>query len=133
MSLKVIVYTPTKIICSTVTEEVVLPTLKAEMSIRPFHKQIMGVLPIGLLRIKNGKGWNLYVTLGGIAEFVDDKLTIFVRNAEEVNSVDLKNIEEELTKAESELKTAKDDQEKIKASEKLQKLSALLKATPYLN
>ena len=45
MSLKVIVYTPTKIICNTVTEEVVLPTLKAEMSIRPFHKQIMGVLP----------------------------------------------------------------------------------------
>jgi len=38
MSLKVIVYTPTKIICNTVTEEVVLPTLKAEMSIRPFHK-----------------------------------------------------------------------------------------------
>jgi F-type H+-transporting ATPase subunit epsilon len=132
MSLKVIVYTPTKIICNTLTEEVVLPTLKAEMSIRPYHKQIMGVLPIGLLRIKEGNKWKLLVQLGGIAEFINDKLTIFVRNAEEIKSIDLSDVEKKLNQAEEQLKNATNDQEKIKASENLQRLSALLKATPYI-
>ena len=132
MSLKVIVYTPTKIICNTLTEEVVIPTLKAEMSIRPYHKQIMGVLPIGLVRIKVGNNWKLLITLGGIAEFLNDKLTLFVRNAEEITSIDLADVEKKLNQAEEELKNSKNDQEKIKASEKLQRLSALLKATPYI-
>jgi ATP synthase F1 epsilon subunit len=132
MSLKVIVYTPTKIICNTLTEEVVLPTLRAEMSIRPYHKQIMGVLPIGLIRIKNGNKWTLLVQLGGIAEFINDKLTIFVRNAEEITSIDLADLEKKVNEAEEKLKAAISDQEKIKASESLQRLSALLKTTPYL-
>jgi len=107
MSLKVIVYTPTKIICNTLTEEVVIPTLKAEMSIRPYYKQIMGVLPIGLVRIKVGNNWKLLITLGGIAEFINDKLTLFVRNAEEITSIDLADVEKKLNQAEEELKNSK--------------------------
>jgi F0F1-type ATP synthase epsilon subunit len=41
MSLNVIIYTPTKITCNITTEEVVITTLKAEMSIRPYHCKII--------------------------------------------------------------------------------------------
>ena len=57
MSLNVIIYTPTKITCNITTEEVVITTLKAEMSIRPYHCKIICSIPISLIRMKV---WHTY-------------------------------------------------------------------------
>jgi F-type H+-transporting ATPase subunit epsilon len=131
MSLNVIIYTPTKITCNITTEEVVITTLKAEMSIRPYHCKIICSIPISLIRMKVENKWKLFITLGGVAKLSDDKLVLCLRGAEEIKSVDLVDIEVKLNQAEQELKQAENDQVKLKASETLQKLTSLLKASAY--
>jgi len=131
MSLNVIIYTPTKIVSNTITEEVILTTLKAEMSIRPYHCKVICSIPISLIRMKVENKWQLFITIGGVAELSDDKLLLCLRDVNEIKSVDLVDIETKLNKAEEQLKNAKNDQEKLIASEILQKLTSLLKASAF--
>ena len=131
MSLNIIIYTPTKIICNLVTDEVILTTLKAEMSIRPYHCKIICSIPISLLRMKIDNKWKLFITLGGVVELNNDNLVFCLKGAEEITSLDLLNIENKLNQAEEDLKKSTNDEEKLKASENLQKLTSLLKASSY--
>lgn len=131
MSLNVSIYTPTKIACNTITDEVILTTLKAEMSIRPYHCKIICSIPISLIRMKTDNKWKLFSTIGGVAELSDDQLVLCLRDVTEIKSIDLVEIEKKVNEAEEELKKAENDQQKLKASETLQKLTSLLKASAY--
>ena len=75
--------------------------------------------------------WKLYTTIGGVAELSDDQLVLCLRDVTEIKSIDLLEIEKKVNEAEEELKKAKNDQEKLKSSETLQKLTNLLKASAY--
>jgi F-type H+-transporting ATPase subunit epsilon len=132
MSLNIILYTPNKTMCNTVSEEIFLPTPDGEICIQPRHQQLVSALSIGLLRFKEGSAWNLFVVMGGIVEIKSDNVHIYSIKAEQVNLVELNDIQERLTKAEEQLKNAKSDQEKIDALQNLQRISALLKATSYM-
>jgi len=132
MSLNIILYTPNKTMCNTVSEEIFLPTPDGEICIQPRHQQLVSALSIGLLRFKEGSSWNLFVVMGGIVEIKSDNVHIYSIKAEQVNLVELNDIQERLTKAEEQLKNAKSDQEKVDALENLQRISALLKATYYM-
>jgi F-type H+-transporting ATPase subunit epsilon len=132
MSLNIILYTPNKTMCNTVSEEIFLPTPDGEICIQPRHQQLVSALSIGLLRFKEGSTWNLFVVMGGIVEIKSDNVHIYSIKAEQVNLVELNDIQERLTKAEEQLKTAKSDQEKVDALQNLQRISALLKATSYM-
>ena len=61
MSLNIILYTPNKTMCNTVSEEIFLPTPDGEICIQPRHQQLVSALSIGLLRFKEGSAWNLFV------------------------------------------------------------------------
>ena len=132
MSLNVIIHTPTKILCNIITEEIVLTTVEAELAIRPYHCKIVCCVPISLIRMRIENKWKLYLTIGGITRLKNDKLIFCLRDAEEVKSIDLIDIENKLNQAEERLKNSKDDEEKLQASENLQKLASLLKASAYL-
>jgi F-type H+-transporting ATPase subunit epsilon len=132
MSLNIILYTPNKTMCNTVSEEIFLPTPDGEICIQPRHQQLVSALSIGLLRFKEGSTWNLFVVMGGIVEIKSDNVHIYSIKAEQVNLVELNDIQERLTKAEEQLKNAKNDQEKVDALQNLQRISALLKATSYM-
>jgi F-type H+-transporting ATPase subunit epsilon len=132
MSLNIILYTPNKTMCNTVSEEIFLPTPDGEICIQPRHQQLVSALSIGLLRFKEGSAWNLFVVMGGIVEIKYDSVHIYSIKAEQVNLVELNDIQERLTKAEEQLKNAKNDQEKVDALQNLQRISALLKATSYM-
>ena len=67
MSLNIILYTPNKTMCNTVSEEIFLPTPDGEICIQPRHQQLVSALSIGLLRFKEGSAWNLFVVMGGIS------------------------------------------------------------------
>jgi F-type H+-transporting ATPase subunit epsilon len=132
MSLHIIFLTPGKEIFDTFTAEIFLPTLDGEICIQPRHQQLVSALSIGLLRFKEGSTWNLFVVMGGIVEIKSDNVHIYSIKAEQVNLVELNDIQERLTKAEEQLKNAKSDQEKVDALQNLQRISALLKATSYM-
>jgi F-type H+-transporting ATPase subunit epsilon len=132
MSLNIILYTPNKTMCNTVSEEIFLPTPDGEICIQPRHQQLVSALSIGLLRFKEGSAWNLFVVMGGIVEIKYDSVHIYSIKAEQVNLVELNDIQQRLTQAEEQLKNAKSDQEKVDALQNLQRISALLKATSYM-
>ena len=81
--------------------------------------------------MKTENKWKLFTTIGGVAELSDDKLVLCLRDFTEIKSIDLLEIEKKVNEAEGELKKAKNDQEKLKSSETLQKLTNLLKASAY--
>lgn len=132
MSLNIILYTPNKTMCNTVSEEIFLPTPDGEICIQPRHQQLVSALSIGLLRFKEGSAWNLFVVMGGIVEIKYDSVHIYSIKAEQVNLVELNDIQQRLTQAEEQLKNAKSDEEKVDALQNLQRISALLKATSYM-
>lgn len=132
MSLNIILYTPNKTMCNTVSEEIFLPTPDGEICIQPRHQQLVSALSIGLLRFKEGSAWNLFVVMGGIVEIKYDSVHIYSIKAEQVNLVELNDIQQRLAQAEEQLKNAKSDQEKVDALQNLQRISALLKATSYM-
>jgi len=132
MSLNIILYTPNKTMFNTVSEEIFLPTPDGEICIQPRHQQLLSALSIGLLRFKEGSAWNLFVVMGGIVEIKYDSVHIYSIKAEQVNVVELNDIQQRLTQAEEQLKNAKSDQEKVDALQNLQRISALLKATSYM-
>ena len=132
MSLNIILYTPNKTMFNTVSEEIFLPTPDGEICIQPRHQQLVSALSIGLLRFKEGSAWNLFVVMGGIVEIKYDSVHIYSIKAEQVNVVELNDIQQRLTQAEEQLKNAKSDQEKVDALQNLQRISALLKATSYM-
>ena len=132
MSLNIILYTPNKTMCNTVSEEIFLPTPDGEICIQPRHQQLVSALSIGLLRFKEGSAWNLFVVMGGLVEIKYDSVHIYSIKAEQVNVVELNDIQQRLTQAEEQLKNAKSDQEKVDALQNLQRISALLKATSYM-
>ena len=47
MSLNIILYTPNKTMCNTVSEEIFLPTPDGEICIQPRHQQLVSALSIG--------------------------------------------------------------------------------------
>jgi len=132
MSLNIILYTFNKTICNTISEEIFLPTPDGEICIQPRHQQLVSALSIGLIRFKEGLSWNLFIVMGGIVEIKSDSVHIYSINAEQVNLVELNDIQERLTQSEEQLKNAKSDQEKVDALQNLQRISALLKATSYM-
>jgi F-type H+-transporting ATPase subunit epsilon len=132
MSLHIIFLTPGKEIFDTFTAEIFLPTLDGEICIQPRHQQLVSVLSIGVLRFKQGSAWTVFLIKGGVVEIKSDRVEIFSASGEPVNLAALTNIQERLTEAEEELKNAESDQEKADAVQKLQIISALLKATSYV-
>ena len=132
MSLNIILYTPNKTMCNTVSEEIFLPTPDGEICIQPRHQQLVSALSIGVLRFKQGSVWNAFLIRGGLVGIKYDKVDIYSINAEPVNLAALTNIQQRLTQAEEQLKNAKSDQEKVDALQNLQRISALLKATSYM-
>jgi F0F1-type ATP synthase epsilon subunit len=81
--------------------------------------------------MKTDNKWKLFTTIGGVAELSDDQLVLCLRDVIEIKYIDLVEIEKKVNEAEEELKRAENDQEKLKASETLQKLTSLLKASAY--
>ena len=132
MSLHIILHTPNKTMFDTFSEEIFLPTPDGEICIQPRHQQLVSALSIGVLRFKQGSAWNVFLIRGGLVDIKYDRVDIYSINAEPVNLAALTNIQQRLTQAEEELKNAESDQEKADAVQKLQIISALLKATSYI-
>ena len=56
MSLNIILYTPNKTMCNTVSEEIFLPTPDGEICIQPRHQQLVSALSISTSSFSGAKG-----------------------------------------------------------------------------
>ena len=98
MSLNVRVITTDKIVWDAPSEELVLPSSTGKIGILTDHASLLTCLDIGAMKLKGKTGWNSIVLMGGVAEVVENKVTILCTSAEEGSSIDAKTAQEELKK-----------------------------------
>ena len=128
MSLNVRVITTDKIVWDAPSEELVLPSSTGKVGILTDHASLLTCLDIGAMKLKVGTGWNSIVLMGGVAEVVENKVTILCTSAEEGSSIDAKTAQDELKKVTLLLAKASTNKEKIKLSTELRKAKARIQA-----
>ena len=121
MSMNIRVLTPTRVICSTTSDEVILPGLTGLIGVLEGHASLIASLDTGLLRIKVDEKWTPIILCGGLAEIDRNRVTVLVNNVEEFVSIDLTQASKEVEKAMLAVENSEDSKARIDASEELKK------------
>jgi len=132
MSLKVIIYTPNRIVCNVSTTELYIPVEIGHFAIQKSFQKHRAAISVGLLRIKNDNKWTLFLVFGGIVEVVNDNVTIFVSNAQEIRSTDnLDFIDLEKQLDEKKKEKGKTAYEKMQNLQEVNRLRGILQSRNY--
>lgn len=133
MSINIRVLTPTRVICSTTADEVVLPGLTGQVGVLDGHAALITALDTGLLRIKLEDKWTPIILCGGLAEIDRNRVTVLVNDVEELIDIELSEATQELEKATLAVEQAETDKGLLDASVELKKATAKLEAMNYLS
>jgi len=128
MAMDIRVLTPDRVICSTTADEVVLPGLTGQIGILDGHASLITALDTGLLRIKLDEKWTPIILCGGLAEVDQDRVTVLVNDVEELITLELSEVTQELEKATLAVESAETSKAKLDASMELKKATARLEA-----
>lgn len=133
MVMNIRVLTPDRIICSTTADEVVLPGVTGQIGVLDGHASLITALDTGLLRIKLDQKWTPIILCGGLAEIDRNQVTVLVNDVEELISLELDQVTEQLKKATSAVQDAETSKARLEATIDLKKAAARLEAVTYLN
>ncbi len=126
------VLTPDRIICSTTADEVVLPGVTGQIGVLDGHASLITALDTGLLRIKLDQKWTPIILCGGLAEIDRNQVTVLVNDVEELVSLELSEVTDELQKATVAVETAETSKARLEATIDLKKAAARVEAMNYL-
>lgn len=100
MVMNIRVLTPTRVICSTSADEVILPGLNGLVGVLDGHATLVTALDTGLLRIKLKETWTPIILCGGLAEIDRNRVTVLVNSVEEfTDDIELSGATKELENA----------------------------------
>jgi len=133
MVMNIRVLTPTRVICSTTADEVILPGLTGLVGVLDGHAALITALDTGLLRIKLNEKWTPIILCGGLAEIDRNRVTVLVNDVEELVSVELNEATKELEKATLAVENAESSKDRLDASIELKKAVARLEGSNYLS
>nr|YP_010196782.1 ATP synthase CF1 subunit epsilon [Gracilaria cliftonii]UAD84586.1 ATP synthase CF1 subunit epsilon [Gracilaria cliftonii] len=133
MTLNIRVIAPDRTVWDANAEEVILPSSTGQVGILKGHIPLLTAIDIGVMRVRLEKEWQPIILLGGFAEVKENKITILVNGAEEVSEIDIKIAQDNLDKATQILSEAKNDKDKIEATQNLRKARARIQAANVLN
>ena len=133
MVMNIRVLTPTRVICSTLANEVVLPGLTGQVGVLEGHATLITALETGLMRIKLEEAWTPIILCGGLAEIDRNRVTVLANSVEEFTNVNLREATKELEELTSALEKAEDSKDILEASEELKKASARVTGIKYLS
>nr|YP_010195753.1 ATP synthase CF1 subunit epsilon [Crassiphycus birdiae]YP_010197189.1 ATP synthase CF1 subunit epsilon [Crassiphycus crassissimus]YP_010199199.1 ATP synthase CF1 subunit epsilon [Crassiphycus usneoides]UAD83150.1 ATP synthase CF1 subunit epsilon [Crassiphycus birdiae]UAD84993.1 ATP synthase CF1 subunit epsilon [Crassiphycus crassissimus]UAD85196.1 ATP synthase CF1 subunit epsilon [Crassiphycus crassissimus]UAD88648.1 ATP synthase CF1 subunit epsilon [Crassiphycus usneoides] len=133
MTLNIRVIAPDRTVWDANAEEVILPSSTGQVGILKGHIPLLTAIDIGVMRVRIEKEWQPIILLGGFAEVKENKITILVNGAEQVSEIDIKIAQENLDKATKILNEAKNDKDKIEATQNLRKARARIQAANVLN
>nr|UAD87821.1 ATP synthase CF1 subunit epsilon [Gracilaria textorii] len=133
MTLNIRVIAPDRTVWDANAEEIILPSSTGQVGILKGHIPLLTAIDIGVMRVRIEKEWQPIILLGGFAEVKDNNITILVNGAEQVSEVDIKTAQENLDKATKILNEAKNDKDKIEATQNLRKARARIQAANVLN
>jgi len=133
MVMNIRVLTPTRVICSTTADEVILPGLTGLVGVLDGHAALITALDTGLLRIKLNEKWTPIILCGGLAEIDRNRVTVLVNDVEELVAVELNEATTELEKATLAVENAETSKDRLDASIELKKAVARLEGMNYLS
>nr|YP_010196985.1 ATP synthase CF1 subunit epsilon [Crassiphycus corneus]UAD84789.1 ATP synthase CF1 subunit epsilon [Crassiphycus corneus] len=133
MTLNIRVIAPDRTVWDANAEEVILPSSTGQVGILKGHIPLLTAIDIGVMRVRIEKEWQPIILLGGFAEVKENKITILVNGAEQISEIDIKIAQENLDKATKILNEAKNDKDKIEATQNLRKARARIQAANVLN
>jgi len=133
MTMNIRVLTPDRVICSTTADEVVLPGLTGQIGVLDGHASLITALDTGLLRIKLDNKWTPIILCGGLAEIDRNRVTVLVNDVEELVTLDLSEVTQELEKATIAVEDAETSKSKLDAAIELKKATARVEALNYLS
>lgn len=88
MTLTVKIVTPERTMAERAADHVTIPAFDGEVGIRTGHAPFVSLLGVGHLRIKSQTEADVVMALkGGVAQIVDDELTILAESVVEVSEV----------------------------------------------
>nr|YP_009510855.1 ATP synthase CF1 subunit epsilon [Gracilaria gracilis]AXI96528.1 ATP synthase CF1 subunit epsilon [Gracilaria gracilis] len=133
MTLNIRVIAPDRTVWDANAEEVILPSSTGQLGILKGHIPLLTAIDIGVMRVRIEKEWQPIILLGGFAEVKDNNITILVNGAEQISDIDISTAQENLDKATKMLNEAKNDKDKIEATQNLRKARARIQAANVLN
>nr|YP_009393931.1 ATP synthase CF1 subunit epsilon [Polysiphonia sertularioides]ARW62493.1 ATP synthase CF1 subunit epsilon [Polysiphonia sertularioides] len=133
MTLKIRVIAPDKVVWDAEAEEIILPSSTGQLGILTGHIPLLTALDIGVMRVRIEKEWKPIILLGGFAEVKNNKITILVNGAEEINNPNIDEAKNDLENASKTLEDAETNKEKIEATQTLRKAKARLQAAIISN
>jgi F-type H+-transporting ATPase subunit epsilon len=131
MTLTVRVIAPDKTVWDAPAEEVILPSTTGQLGILTGHAPLLSALEPGVLRVREGKGWQSIALTGGFAEVDANEVTILVNGAERGDTIDKADARAALDAAQTRLTKADqsgDRQERYQAVQEFKRARARLQA-----
>ena len=133
MTIKVEVYTPTRTVCTTLADEVIVQTLSGKIGILENHTPLVAALRPGLLRIKLNEKWTPIILNGGVAEVYSNRVRILANEVEEFTNMDLRTATQQLEEATLAAENAEVGKERLDALDVLRKANARVEGLNYLS
>nr|YP_009314944.1 ATP synthase CF1 subunit epsilon [Scinaia undulata]SCW23399.1 ATP synthase CF1 subunit epsilon [Scinaia undulata] len=128
MTLNIRVIAPDRTVWDANAEEVILPSSTGQLGILTGHIPLLTALDIGVMRVRINKEWIPIVLLGGFAEVENNKITILVNGAEELEDIDAEIAQRSLEEASAVFAEATSNKAKIEATQNIRKAKARLQA-----
>ena len=96
--LKVTIKTPTKLIYDGEAENIILPTMSGEIQILNNHQNLITMLDVGAIKIKNNQNLK-FICINGIATIRNNSISILTEEALEPEELILKEIQDAIKSA----------------------------------
>jgi len=109
-------------------DQVVAPGEDGDFGVLPGHAPLMSTLRPGAIRVLDGASERKIFVYGGFADVTPDGLTILAEEAMDVAEINAVKVASDLKNAEEDFRDATDDQKKLEAQRKIERLRALAAA-----
>ena len=132
MTLTLRVLAPDQSVFDGRADEVILPSTTGQIGILPGHVSLLTAIDTGVMRVREGNGWQAIALQGGFAEVEADEVTVLVNAAELGSAINAEAAAKDLETAQaaaSQFEGQPTITEKVKAQQELARARARLQAS----
>jgi len=128
MTFNLCVLTPNRIVWDSKVEEIILSTNSGQIGVLPNHALIATTVEIGILKIRLNDQWVTMAVMGGGARIGNNKITIFVHDAEKGSDIDPQEAQQTFELAKANLRKAEGKRQIIEANLAVKRAKARVEA-----
>jgi F-type H+-transporting ATPase subunit epsilon len=119
---------PERLLLSASVDSVIIPGSEGEMTVMAMHAPTMTALRPGVVTVSHSGKTERYVVFGGFADITPETCTLLAESAVNVADIDKSDLARRIENAREDLKDAKDEASRSRATEYLDHLTTLQSA-----